>query len=255
MKKILLLALTGLSFSSFAQICQVDMVDRYHRVIRQFTAYGDESCFEGMKECRKTIRMDVRYSDADCVRTGMRNPPPVPTPVPVPTPRPVPVSDNKRMVNPGESVFYFNKIQTVVGMSMNGLYTLKDSYGFMTNGVSRVDISVTAGCSLDLCVNDSVFSLSSNKFVKVAALTYMDQFITRDDYGFYSMTTDRYSLAVPKGCMMIGNGQICVNNTVVDSFNNYKTVVALQQNGKVVLRDNFGFYTTNVDPMNLVIVR
>ena len=59
MKKLFVLGLLSLSAEAFSQTCYVDMVDRYSRVVRTFTGYGDQnSCLEGMKECRKSIRFD-----------------------------------------------------------------------------------------------------------------------------------------------------------------------------------------------------
>ena len=59
MKKLLVFGLLSLSAQAFSQTCYVDMVDRYSRVVRTFTGWGDpDTCLEGMKECRKSIRLD-----------------------------------------------------------------------------------------------------------------------------------------------------------------------------------------------------
>jgi hypothetical protein len=76
MKKLFLFSLLCMSLQAFAQICEVDMTDRYGRVVRTFRAYGDQNtCIEGMKECRKTIRLSPHLGGVDCVRRGGYNPP------------------------------------------------------------------------------------------------------------------------------------------------------------------------------------
>jgi hypothetical protein len=97
MKKIMLLGLLSLSATAFGQTCNVDMVDRYDRVVRTFRSYGDpNTCLESMKECRKSIRLDYsnnpRYPNGslDCVRRGGYNPTPTPNPYPNPNPYPTP---------------------------------------------------------------------------------------------------------------------------------------------------------------------
>lgn len=84
--------------SALAQICEVDMVDTYsNRIIRTFRAYGDPStCIDGMKECRKTIRLQYSQNPQypnnrlDCVRAYAQTPVPTPNPNPYPSPRPEP---------------------------------------------------------------------------------------------------------------------------------------------------------------------
>lgn len=92
MKKLMLLAFLIMSAQTvMAQVCEVDMVDRYNRVVRTFRAYGDpNTCIEGMKECRKTIRLSPQYGGVDCIRRGDYNPYPNPNPNPYPNPNPNP---------------------------------------------------------------------------------------------------------------------------------------------------------------------
>ncbi len=71
MKKLFALAVLSLSASAFSQICEVDMVDRYSRIVQTFRAYGDPStCIEGMKECRKALRIGPQRGGVDCVRAA-----------------------------------------------------------------------------------------------------------------------------------------------------------------------------------------
>lgn len=81
MKSFFLLALSALSLPAFAQqTCYVDMVDRYSRVVATYTSWDDPRvCLEGMKQCRKAIRLQPHLGGVDCVRDQMQ---------PVPGPRP-----------------------------------------------------------------------------------------------------------------------------------------------------------------------
>lgn len=91
MRLFTLLALSIMSLPAFSQVCYVDMVDRYNRVVSTFTGYGDPgTCLEGMKECRKTIRLSPHLGGVDCIRATDQVPSPQPNPNPYPNPNPRP---------------------------------------------------------------------------------------------------------------------------------------------------------------------
>lgn len=100
MKLFTLLAVSVLSLPVFAQqTCYVDMVDRYNRVVATFSSYDDPNvCYEGMKECRKAIRLRPELGGVDCVRDTPR---PYPQPQPNPGPRPNPNPGPRPNPNPG----------------------------------------------------------------------------------------------------------------------------------------------------------
>lgn len=108
MKLFALLTLATLSLPAFSQTCYVDMVDNYNRVVRTFTAYGEQnSCLEGMKECRKTIRLQPQLGGVDCIRATdtypnpQPHPQPNPNPYPNPNPNPYPNPNPNPYPNPG----------------------------------------------------------------------------------------------------------------------------------------------------------
>jgi hypothetical protein len=83
MKLVTLLLLSFFSLSAFSQSCYVDLIVRNSgRVLRSFQGWGDPSCLEGMKECRKAIRLQYSNSpqfpngSLDCVRSGFNQPGP-----------------------------------------------------------------------------------------------------------------------------------------------------------------------------------
>lgn len=73
MKSLFLFAMLLMSVQAFAQVCEVEMKDRYNRTIRVFREYD---CQESMKQCRKTIRLQPHLGGVDCVRRGDYNPDP-----------------------------------------------------------------------------------------------------------------------------------------------------------------------------------
>lgn len=260
MSKLFIAAVMSLSTSAFANVCHVDMVDTYtNRLIERFRSYDEfDGCKEGMKACRKEIRMRGLVNRADCLRDSIGPvPTPVPTPVPVPTPIPTPDygRDARRHIQVGESVIMNSSYFTVLGTSFNGLYAVKNTWNQITNGVIRESLAVTSGCNIGLCVNDQVISLSSLSYVTVVGLEFDDRFVTKNTWNQLTSNEDRSNLAETKGCIQSYYSQICVGNQVINQFNQYSTVVGLQMNGKVVLKNNWNQLTTNVEPSSLVITR
>ncbi len=102
MKFFALLILATVSLPAFSQTCYVDMVDRYNRVVRSYTAYGEQSsCIEGMKQCRKAIRLEPHLGGVDCIRANDTQPNPNPYPNPNPNPYPNPNPNPYPNPNPG----------------------------------------------------------------------------------------------------------------------------------------------------------
>jgi hypothetical protein len=131
MKLFSILALAALSFPAFSQTCQVQMVDNYSRVIRVFTAYGDQTCIEGMKECRKTIRLQPQLGGVDCIRVGS-TPAPQPQPHPQPHPQPQPQPYPQPQPNPyppqygqiPEEVLRMNEIEQAINYVLEDCHVL-----------------------------------------------------------------------------------------------------------------------------------
>jgi hypothetical protein len=178
MKKMILAAALCLSGSVFAQVCEVNMVDnRTNRILSSFRAYdGGDGCKEGMKQCRFEIRQRGLLNQADCIRrNSYPNPNPNPYPYPNPTPNPVPGSyDAQRPLNRNDSAIMNNRYVDVIGVAFNGTYSVQttDAWRTVSNGVRREQLSVTRGCNLNLCVNDSVIDTKNNRYMKVVGLMF-----------------------------------------------------------------------------------
>lgn len=269
MKKMILVAAICFSGTASAYMCEVDMVDNYsHRRITTIRAndYND-GCKEGMKACRLEIRKRGLLGRADCIRrTSPTNPYPNPNPnppYPDTNPYPTPGSmDARRMLNNGESAILNNRYVTVIGSNYNGLYAVRSTDGWNTvsNNVRRETLSATSGCSMSVCVNDSIINTLTRRYETVAGLSYNEEFVTKSTDGWNTLSSNnsRRNLAVTNGCAPVGYyGQICVGNTVIDQFNRYSTVAGLQLDGRVVLKstDGWNTLTTGVDAGSLVITR
>jgi hypothetical protein len=165
MKLFALLALATMSLSAFSQTCYVDMVVKNSgRVVRSFTAYGDpNSCIEGMKECRKSIRFDYsnnpQYANGslDCVRAGdygpTPNPYPNPQPYPQPHPQPNPYGsvDAISLILDLSSSSYNSEVQTKM---VEALILNLNSYSL--NGLARVCSSTRTWQENASCLIDGV---------------------------------------------------------------------------------------------------
>lgn len=267
MKKVLLAAaMTMMSVSAFALQCEVDMVDsRTNRLITTIRAYdyGDD-CKEGMKECRKEIRLRGLLNRADCVRATVNypNPNPNPNPWPNPNPNPGPIgSDARRMLNNGESAIMNSRYVTVVGVSFQGLYAVRstDGWNTITNGVRREALSVTNGCAYTTCTSDSVIDINTARYVTVVGISFDERVTTKSTDGWNTLVSgiETRNLAATKGCINSRYAQLCVGNQVINNMNRYSTVVGIQQDGRVVLKSSDGWNTlsTNVDPSSLVVTR
>ena len=269
MKKLILAAaMTMTAASAFAQYsnyCQVERFDlRTGRQIgRLYEAYD---CKEALKACSKDVSLGGYRNTQDCRKLEIYNPgPQYPGPQNPGSQYPGPQTgyDARRMINQGESVIMNSsaKYVTVAGVSFNGLFAVRstDGWNTITNNVSREQLSVTNGCNMNLCVNDSVINISTARYVTVVGLSYSDRFVTKSTDGWNTLTTnqERRLLAETKGCISSRYAQICVGNQVINQQNRYSTVVGVQQDGRVVLKstDGWNTLTTNVDPTNLVITR
>lgn len=261
MNKLLIAAVMTLSTSAFANVCHVDMVDTLTgRLIERFRSYDDfEGCKEGMKDCRKEIRMRGLVNRADCVREDFASAP-LPNPSPLPTPNYG--HDARRPVQIGESVIFNNNFHTILGSTISGLYTVryKDSWETKVHhGIHRSNLAVTSGCNLGLCVNEKAIDVESSTYVKVVGLGFSDDFVTETYDSWKSLTSGirREQLAQTKGCVTRFYSQICVGNEVMTTKDNYFTVIGIQTDGLVVLHSQkfFGKIHANIDPTKLIIVR
>jgi len=124
MKKLFAFALLTLAGSAFAQQrCTVELRQYNNRVIERYTVYGQPgSCIEGMKQCRKDIRLQYSRNPSwpntslDCIDLGDYNPNPNPYPQ---NPNPNPYPQNPQP-NPYRSV-------EVTGLILDVASTIYDS--------------------------------------------------------------------------------------------------------------------------------
>jgi len=240
MKKILsLMTLSLLSLPAFSQTCYVDMVDSYGRAIRTFIGQdGANSCMEGMRECRKTIRLSPEEGGVDCVRYPRTTPTPTPVPTPNPVPNPYPQPEGyPHTLRIGEPVYNVSnsRYAEIVTQDFNGKFVLRytDS-GAIGTGWDRSDLAPLRGCDGDLCVGDEVYNVSNSRWARVAGLQLTNRFVLKyNDNGLTGHGWERIDLAVPRGCQL----NLCVGQRVLNISNRrYAVVSALQSNNRFVLR-------------------
>ena len=239
MKLIALVTLFTLSAPVFAQTCYVDMVDRYNRVVRTFIGQGDPNvCFEGMKECRKALRMEPHLGGVDCIREARRPvPQPVPQPQPQPTPYPSPDQNYPYEIISGETIFNVSnqRYAQVVARDYGGKFVLRyNDNGATGGGWDREDLAPLRGCDYDICVNDQVYNVNNNRSAVVAGLQMVNRFVLKfSDNGASGSGWDRSDIAVRQGCQ----SGVCVGQRVYNVYNSrYATVYALQVSNKFVLK-------------------
>ncbi len=244
MHKFIALAAFCLTGSVFAQsMCEVNLVNARGQVIQTYQSNDSyDGCKEGMKSCRFEIRQRGGVGRLNCVRAArIANPVPTPQPRPLPTPQPVPGRHvaSRRLLQNGESVYLGSRIVTVIAASMDGRYVVRDSFGSVTNHVERSQLSVTTGCTYDVCVGQEII-LNTRK-VTVVGLTYGDNFLVRDSFGSVTNNIERSQLSVITGCAY----DVCVGQEII--LNTRKvTVIGITYGNDFVVRDSFGSVSTNI---------
>lgn len=90
--------------------------------------------------------------------------------------------------------------------------------------------------------------MDSGKTVTIQAVDYNGRYIVRDMYGYTYPNIDRTNLAV-----MYGSSQGLYVGQQVTALDSGKrvTIVAIQLNGRFVVRDLYGYTYTNIDRYNL----
>lgn len=240
MKKLFVLGLLSLSAQAFSQTCYVDMVDRYNRVVRSYTGWGDaNTCLEGMKECRKAIRLEPHLGGVDCIRASQQQPVPQPQPHPNPHPNPHPGPGGAyphRLII-GESVYNVSnsRYAEVIAQDFSGKFVLRyRDNGATGTGWDREDLAPLRGCDYDICVSDEVYNVSNSRYARVVGLQLTNKFVLKySDNGLTGSGWDRDDLAVMNGCQL----GVCVGQRVINVSNRrYAVVRALQSGNRFVLR-------------------
>jgi hypothetical protein len=283
--KILTFGLLFLSQFAVAQTCLVDMVNRNNRVIQTFRSYDNSnSCMEGMKQCRLTIRTSPHLGGVDCIR---RNHNPIPTPYPTyyptPNPYPTPYPTYDPYPNPyptphptydpypnpyptpypggggygyptnlimGETVVVVQnqRLAQIVAQDYYGKFLIRYIDTGITSNYSweRSELAPMRGCDGDICVNDIVINASNARQATVVALALGGRFLIRySDNGLISSNTwIRQELAVTRGCQL----GLCVGSKVINVSNRrYATVVALKIPESFLIRyEDNGLISSNV---------
>src|SRR5690606_23169032 len=89
--------------------------------------------------------------------------------------------------------------------------------GLTGTGWSRENLAPARGCDGDICVNDSVYNTSNNRYAKVVGLQMGNKFVLKfTDNGLTGSGWSRPNIAVMQGCQ----GDLCVGDKVYNTSNN-----------------------------------
>jgi hypothetical protein len=169
--------------------------------------------------------------------------------------------ESKRVLEVGESVFYKGVLYIVDSSSQIGNVVLRPAEGRGKENlkVRREEVSLSRGCSDNICVFDSVIDLVNKKYVSVAGISYSDKFITKSTEDQVTLTYEvgRSSLALTKGCVQTRRGKVCVGDMGIAANNLYYQVVGLQSSNRIVVEttDSSKTLYQDIDPNSLVITK
>lgn len=260
MKMILLLSLMVLSFKSIAHTCLISLYDPYNRPYVYFATEKDPNCQSAARQCYDSIqynRLDPQVyrcytlrMEADPVTTR-----PVPQVPEVPQKPVVETTDHQRAVTNGETVIYEGK-HWVVSSVEGRVLSIKEKNGKDKNSVSRQAVAITRGCFKGICTKTSVLSKRTQTYLSVEGIEYNGRFLLQDvNSKEFPVSEDYRNIAVTEGCVSPFTGQVCVDNKVIDQRNRYYTVVGIQTDGSVVIKDESGKLYFNQNPAIFVITR
>ena len=296
MKK--LIALTGLLFLSFgthADSCRTEMVDDLGYVKLIFAqpqpSYMDPYCWYGYQWCLNSLAYNSQMRPSCRVmRFRPTNQPqysPRPSPTQPPRTSQAPrldvdmtvfdasfvltnrdqiireIFDGQRKVEMGETVFMKGTTYRVVG-AKNSVYEVQPETSNKKKDilkVSRDQIAVTRGCTLNVCVTDPVYNVPRGRMEAVAGITTLGEIVTKnEETGKLNEGPVRLKeIALGKGCVYNrSNQEVCVGNTVQNRNHVFMEVVAIQHDRKLVVRQTEGSYSSmkaNIEAADLVVVK
>ncbi len=157
----------------------------------------------------------------------------------------------------GEYIYDLNlKARGIVLNRSNDVYTVKYTSGSQ-NGrelrAARASLAVLSGCFLDVCVGNNVYSVAYNGqaiLSRVHGISLRGEYILeyRDYQNRHTLSLDwqRANLAIPSGCV---NG-FCVGHVMRNRhYDNVRVeVIAIQQNGKFIIKFLEGSYRGSLSP-------
>lgn len=262
MKKIILFATIFLSAaSSYAQVCEVKLIDQHRRTLSVFRSH--EGCKESMKQCRLEIRRRLEIDEVnpyDCLVTDTNtSSDDYQRPAPPRETRPRVEVNYQKEMKAGEIAILNDNYVTILGKSYDGLYSVRsrDGWNKITSGISRSRLSATSGCSSDICIDETVINIHRSLEFNVVGLSYYGDYVIRSRDGWNSLHSNikRSHLARTSGCSHSYYGSLCIGNRVLNTKDNrYYTVVGIQINDKVAIRslDGWNRISTNIDPRDLI---
>lgn len=166
------------------------------------------------------------------------------------------IYEGRRAVEVGETVIKSGATYTVVSaegnqyeIQLEGSRKKKDLLR-----VKREEIAITRGCALNVCVTDPVYIVPRGRVEAVVGLTASGDLVTKNiaDGKLSEVPVKLKEVALGKGCVQ----HVCVGNVVQGKNNSFFEVLAIQNDKKLVLKQERGSSViANVDPAALIVVR
>ena len=140
------------------------------------------------------------------------------------------------------------KSVTVVAIQFNGSLVVRDMFGNTYANINAGDLAVEYGCYGSLCTGQAVIAVDSVKSVVIVALQSSGLLVVRDEFNNIYANISSSDLAVEYGCI----GSLCTGERVV-ALDSGKavTIVAVEQSGLLVVRDDFGNTYANISASDL----
>lgn len=257
MKMLILLSLLMMSFKSMAHTCLISLYDPYNRPYIYFPTENDPNCSNAANQCYGSIqsmRLDPRVYR--CYTISMKEDAVNTRVIPqVPQRSVVEKSDHQRVVLNGETVIFEGK-HWIVSSIEERVLSIKEKNGKDKKNVSRQAVAVTRGCYKGICTKTSILSKRTQTYLSVEGIEYNGRFLLQDVNSKEFPVSEEYqNIAVTEGCVAPFTGQVCVDNKVIDQRNRYFTVVGIQTDGSVVVKDESGKLYFNQNPAIFVITR
>ncbi len=121
-------------------------------------------------------------------------------------------------------------------------------YNNVYSNIDRTNLAVMSGSSGGIYTSQSVIAVDSGKDVTVIAIQWNSRFVVRDMYNNVYTSIDRSNLAVKSG--QVGGLYVGQTVTALDSGKRV-TIIAVQWNNRLVVRDMYNNVYTNIDRYNL----
>lgn len=170
----------------------------------------------------------------------------------------VSTQDHQRALRHDEPVIYKLSPYEVISKNSDGTYTIrgKERRSSVVTTL-RKNLAVTSGCYLDVCTGELIFDVGYSRMVTVRGIDFIGDYLADTEEGWHGLyKIRRDNLAKMSGCLEVTQGKYCVGQRVKDTAGTRLTIIAIHEDGKLVLKseDGWNSYRSFVDPNAVTII-